>query len=84
MNHLCHVNVMQGICFFIKKLAYNVKKKNLKMFWYDLKLLKKIEKKRKIYSLSKNHVYSNLIVNKHMTCWGKYKYNKLKIENSFL
>jgi hypothetical protein len=50
------------------------------MFWYDLKLWQIFKSKNtqfgKIYALSKKLIYSNLIIIKHMTYWGNFKYNK--------
>ncbi len=49
------------------------------MFWYDFKLWQFFKTKNtqfgKIYAFSKKN-YSNLIIIKHMTYWGKFKYNK--------
>jgi hypothetical protein len=48
------------------------------MFWYDLKLWQFFKMKHKIeqnlYIFT--NIYSKLIVKKHMTYRGNYKYNK--------
>ncbi len=49
------------------------------MFWYDLKLWQFFKAKHKIWKKMctfKIPIYSNLKVNKQMTYWGNYKYNK--------
>jgi len=49
------------------------------MFWYDLKIHDKFSRRNtksgKICALSKIIISPNLIVTKHMTHWGNYKYN---------
>jgi hypothetical protein len=45
------------------------------MIWNDDKFSKQNTKFGEIYALSKIHIYANLIIKKHMTYWGNYKYN---------
>jgi hypothetical protein len=64
-----------------KIIAYNILKKNLKvltsfgMIWNYDKFSKQNTKFGKIYALLKFYISPNLIVKKHMTYWGNYKYN---------
>jgi hypothetical protein len=46
------------------------------MIWNYEKNSKQNTKFGKICALSKNLIYSNLIVNKNLTYWGNYKCNK--------
>jgi hypothetical protein len=41
-------------------------------------------KSNKINALSKIHISPNLIVKKHMTYWGNYKYNIQKVSKHFI
>jgi hypothetical protein len=47
------------------------------MIWNCDNFFKKTHTKfGKICTLSNSHIYSKLVVEKHMTYWGNYQYNK--------
>jgi hypothetical protein len=55
------------------------------MFWYDLKLWQIFKVKHKIWKiLCTFNISPNLIVKKHMTYWGNYKYNIYKFSKHFI
>jgi hypothetical protein len=81
MNFLRHAIFYEMWCN-IYVVGYNIKKFNLKMLtcfgmiWNYDNFSKRNIRSGKIYALSKNNIYSNLIAKKHKTYWGNYKYNK--------
>jgi hypothetical protein len=56
-------------------IIQKTKFENVNMVWYDLKLWQIFRTKHKICAFSKIPISSNLIIKKHLTYWGNYKYN---------
>jgi len=54
------------------------------MIWNYEKNSKQNTKSNKINALSKIRISPNLIVKKHMTYWGNYKYNIQKVPKHFI
>jgi hypothetical protein len=54
------------------------------MIWNYDKFSRRNIKFGKIYALSKKIISLNLIIKKHMTYWGNYKYNIKKVSKHFI